>query len=104
MKLSIQAVYDWYRQVIRNPKYRWWVVAATLGYLVLPIDLLPDFLPIAGQLDDVVILTLLATELTQILTDWFRTRRGSVTTDAPTGEQISSEETTSVDVKAVSVE
>jgi uncharacterized membrane protein YkvA (DUF1232 family) len=29
-----------------------------LGYLVLPIDLVPDFLPLAGQLDDAVLLAL----------------------------------------------
>jgi uncharacterized membrane protein YkvA (DUF1232 family) len=27
-----------------------------LGYLALPIDLVPDFLPVAGQLDDAVLL------------------------------------------------
>jgi uncharacterized membrane protein YkvA (DUF1232 family) len=27
-----------------------------LGYLALPIDLVPDFLPVAGQLDDAVVL------------------------------------------------
>lgn len=32
-----------------------WVV---LGYLVLPIDLVPDFLPVAGQADDAVILAI----------------------------------------------
>jgi uncharacterized membrane protein YkvA (DUF1232 family) len=29
-----------------------------LGYLALPIDLIPDFLPVAGQLDDAVLLAL----------------------------------------------
>jgi uncharacterized membrane protein YkvA (DUF1232 family) len=31
---------------------------AVLGYLLLPIDLVPDFLPVAGQLDDAVLLAL----------------------------------------------
>ncbi len=30
-------------------------VAFLLGYLALPIDLVPDFLPVIGQLDDVVL-------------------------------------------------
>jgi uncharacterized membrane protein YkvA (DUF1232 family) len=29
-----------------------------LGYLAFPIDLVPDFLPVAGQLDDAVLLAL----------------------------------------------
>jgi uncharacterized membrane protein YkvA (DUF1232 family) len=32
-----------------------WLV---LGYLLLPIDLIPDFLPVAGQADDAVLLAI----------------------------------------------
>ena len=29
-----------------------------LGYLALPIDLIPDFLPVAGQVDDAVVMAI----------------------------------------------
>ena len=34
------------------------VLFLVLGYLAFPIDLVPDFLPVAGQLDDAVLLGL----------------------------------------------
>jgi len=66
MKLSVTALYEGYRSLIRNPQTRWLVVLGTLAYLVSPLDFSPDLLPIAGQLDDVVLVTLLLTELLQL--------------------------------------
>jgi uncharacterized membrane protein YkvA (DUF1232 family) len=34
-----------------------------LGYLVCPIDLVPDFIPVAGQLDDAVVVALVLRHL-----------------------------------------
>ncbi|AFZ04468.1 YkvA family protein [Calothrix sp. PCC 6303] len=84
MKFSIQSVYNWYRSTIRNPKYRWWVVLGTLVYFISPIDLIPDILfPVVGELDDVFLLTLLVTEVSQMLIEGFKARQATVSTENP---------------------
>lgn len=42
----------------RVPRSRKLLVIALIGYLLLPFDLVPDFIPVAGQLDDVIIVVL----------------------------------------------
>ena len=66
MNFNIQSLLNWYRGLLQNPKYRWWVVAASLAYLVSPIDLAPDFLPFVGLLDDSLIISLLIAEVAQV--------------------------------------
>ena len=42
----------------RVPRRRKLLLLALVGYLALPFDLVPDFIPVAGQLDDAVIVAL----------------------------------------------
>ena len=42
----------------RMPRRYKAIVVALLGYLAFPIDVVPDFIPVAGQLDDVVVVAL----------------------------------------------
>ena len=46
------------RRLARDPRVarrRRWLLGALLVYLVIPIDLVPDFIPVAGQLDDALL-------------------------------------------------
>jgi uncharacterized membrane protein YkvA (DUF1232 family) len=42
----------------RIPRRRKWPIALMAAYLASPIDLVPDFIPVAGQLDDAILVAL----------------------------------------------
>jgi uncharacterized membrane protein YkvA (DUF1232 family) len=39
----------------RVPRRRKLLLGLIVGYLAMPIDLVPDFIPVAGQLDDAIL-------------------------------------------------
>ncbi|PSN20226.1 hypothetical protein C7271_03260 [filamentous cyanobacterium CCP5] len=67
MNNVVQAFYSWYRNTLRHPKYRWLLIAGSLLYLISPLDISPDLIPIIGWIDDGLIATLLVAELSQML-------------------------------------
>jgi uncharacterized membrane protein YkvA (DUF1232 family) len=104
MKFSLEALYNWYRGLLRNPKYRWWVVFGTFLYFVSPFDIAPDFIPGIGQIDDVLLLTLLVSEVSQIAIEGFKARKGNAESTTTNTSEQSTSKTQSIDVDAVSVE
>ncbi len=97
----IEGLRNWYRNAIRNSKYRWLVVLGSLLYLVSPLDISPDVFPIVGWLDDGIIATLLVTEVSQLLFEQVnaakkKNRQETAAADTATAEQV-------IDVEAVSV-
>jgi uncharacterized membrane protein YkvA (DUF1232 family) len=99
---SLDSIYSWYRNLVANPKYRWWVIAGTLVYLLSPIDILPDIFPIVGQIDDAIVVTLLATELAGVLRDRVANIKQKKAAQATAEE--SSVPTDMVDVNAIEID
>jgi uncharacterized membrane protein YkvA (DUF1232 family) len=50
-----------FRRLLADPRVPWLrkaALAASIAYLATPFDLVPDFIPLAGQLDDALIVAL----------------------------------------------
>lgn len=67
MNVLLKPLYNAYRSLLRHSKYRWLVILGSLFYLLSPVDLVTDFIPIAGWIDDGLMATLLVSEISQIL-------------------------------------
>ena len=84
LKSEITALY----LAARHPRTPWYakaLVAAIVAYAVSPIDLIPDFIPVLGLLDDLVLIPLglaLVVKLTpaDVIAD---ARARAASTDAP---------------------
>src|SRR3954451_8149666 len=50
----------------RVPRRRKLLLVGLVAYLALPFDLVPDFIPVAGQLDDVIVVGLVLRSLVRV--------------------------------------
>lgn len=59
---KLKSEFEFYKRLQQHPqtpalaKFFLWLA---IGYLLLPFDLIPDFIPVLGQLDEVVIIPIL---------------------------------------------
>ena len=56
--LEIKREINVYRRVLkdsRTPRIAKILLGLAIGYLLLPFDLIPDFIPVIGHLDDLII-------------------------------------------------
>ncbi len=59
---QLKAEFDFYRRLQQHPKTPKLAKALlwlAIGYVLMPFDLIPDFLPVIGQLDELVIIPIL---------------------------------------------
>ena len=96
MENFAQSFYTWYKQTMRHPKYRWLLIGGTLLYLISPIDIAPDFIPVIGWIDDAAIATLLVAELSQVFLGYLNQRGKTVNNDVQAPNNI--------DVKTIDIE
>jgi len=103
MNFSIQSLYTWYRDTLRNPKYRWWIIIGTVAYLISPLDISPDFIPVIGQIDDVLLLTLFVSEVSGLVIDGWKAKKGTVEDSTSNTPDPAPSPGETVDVDSVSV-
>jgi uncharacterized membrane protein YkvA (DUF1232 family) len=96
MKFPLQPLYDIYRKLIRESKYRWVIIIGTIIWLLSPINIASDIaLPFIGEIDDGVLLSMLVLEFSNIASEFLKARKAGKSVP---GEGLADDKT--VDVEA----
>jgi uncharacterized membrane protein YkvA (DUF1232 family) len=96
-------LFQGYRRLLTHPQYGIWVMLASLLYLISPIDLSPDLIPLLGQIDDVALIVLMLSVATQWLSQRFLAAQSDANGSQNT-PQADEDVRETVDVKAVEVD
>ena len=72
-------LHDLYRKALKHTKYRWVVIFGTLLYLVSPLDISPDVFPVLGWIDDGLVVSLLVTEVSQLMAEQLNRKKKTTT-------------------------
>lgn len=91
-------LFQGYCRLLTHPQYGIWVFFGSLLYLISPIDISPDLIPIFGQIDDVALIVLMVSAASQWLSQQFLNAQAA---DADSPDDAATE---TVDVKAVEVD
>ena len=103
----MRSLFSWYSKTLLNPNHRWWLILGSLIYLLSPIDISPDLIPLIGQVDDFVllimlfsgVLQLLATQQPQDLQQGFSHTEDNDSQDS----SLNSQKPTTIDVDAIEI-
>ena len=66
---------QWYRKLLKHPKYRMVFILGSLIYILSPVDISPDVVPVVGWIDDGLVATLLMSEVSQLIVERKKARR-----------------------------
>jgi uncharacterized membrane protein YkvA (DUF1232 family) len=96
-------IYDQYRKLIRESKFRWLIIVGSALYILSPFDISPDFLPIVGWIDDGVVLTVLLTEVSAILMEKIKEKKATDSSSSSEATTNGVQSADTVDVDSVQV-
>lgn len=101
MGFPVRFLLDGYRRLLTHPQYGIWVLLASFAYLISPIDISPDFIPLLGQIDDVALIMLMVSAGTQWLGQRMNPAEAEATEPSAADGRPSGQ---TIDVDAVSVD
>lgn len=69
----------------RTPWYAKAIVILALAYIISPIDLIPDFIPVIGLLDEVILIPIIYSVAMKLVPDMVKTDAVTMTDGKETG-------------------